>query len=95
MPAASAASPRLRPCTWVWIGLLTLTAFTYAIAQAGLHGTPVVFAVLALVFVKTHWVAHHFMGLRQASWPWRAAMAAWQLAVAVGLGIAYLNTVSP
>lgn len=50
---------------------------------------------VALAFVKTHWVAHHFMGLRQASWPWRAAMAAWQLAVAVGLGIAYLNPVSP
>jgi cytochrome c oxidase subunit 4 len=95
MPAAIPASSRIRPCTWVWMGLLALTAITYAIGKAGLHGTAVVFAVLALAFVKIHWVADHFMGLRQASWPWRAAMAAWQLIVAVGLGIAYLKTVSP
>jgi cytochrome c oxidase subunit 4 len=95
MPPATAASSLLRTGTWVWLALLALTAITYAIGQAGLHGTAVVFAVLALVFVKTHWVAHHFMGLRQASWTWRAAMVAWQLSVALGLGAAYLKTVSP
>jgi len=92
---SAARSAPVRPCTRTWLALLALTAITYAIGQAGLRGTAVVFAVLALAFVKTHWVADHFMGLRGAAWPWRAAMIAWQLAVAVGLGLAYLKAVSP
>jgi len=75
------------------MALLALTAITYAIGRMELHGTPVVLVVLTLVFVKIHWVADYFMGLRKAGWGWRAIMAAWQLAVALGLAAAYLKTV--
>jgi cytochrome c oxidase subunit 4 len=88
-------SAGLRPCTRAWLALLALTTITYAIGQARMHGITAVFIVLAMALVKTHWVAERFMGLRHAGWPWRAAMAAWQLAVAAGLAIAYLKTVSP
>lgn len=95
MQSKPATSIGLRPCTRTWLALLALTAITYAIGHAGLHGTTAVFIVLALALVKTHWVADYFMGLRRAGWGWRAALFAWQLAVAVGLGVAYLKAVSP
>ncbi len=93
-PPARTSNPLL-PCTRTWLVLLALTAVTYGIGQARLGGTAAVFIVLALALVKTHWVANDFMGLRRAGWGWRAAMFAWQLAVAAGLGIAYLKAVSP
>lgn len=95
MPPSARTSHTIRPCTRTWLALLALTVITYGIGQAGLGGTAAVFIVLGLALVKTHWVANDFMGLRRAGWGWRAAMFAWQLAVAAGLGIAYLKAVSP
>lgn len=94
MQSHSKTSNALRPCTRIWLALLVLTAITYSVGRAGLHGTAVAFAVLAVALAKTHWVAEHFMGLRRAGWTWRAAIAAWQIMVVAGLGIAYLKTVA-
>ena len=95
MQSPSKTSNALRPCTRIWLALLALTALTYSVGRAGLHGTTVAFIVLAVALAKTHWVAEHFMGLRRAGWAWRAAIAAWQILVIAGLGIAYLKAVSP
>lgn len=87
------ATPRnqsIRPGTRIWLGLLALTATTYAIGKSDLGGTQIVLLVLIITFIKGEMVAGYFMGLRKTSLMWRAIMASWLVIVGSGIAIAYL-----
>ncbi|MBS4098719.1 MAG: cytochrome C oxidase subunit IV family protein [Sulfuricella sp.] len=79
----------VRPCTIIWLVLMTLTGVTYAIGDAGLGGPHIMLAVLAIAFVKSRMIASYFMGLRKAGLLWRAVMAVYLVFVTAMIVFAY------
>ena len=84
----------LRPCTWVWLGLLLLTLSALFIGQAGLGGTGIVVFLLLSTLVKTQMVADYFMGLKRARWVWRAIVTVYLFVVMSLIGLAYWLSLS-
>ena len=80
----------LRPCTWVWLVLLALTALTLGIGEKGLSGLTVASIVLLLTVIKGKLVVDHFMGLRRVAWLWRSVMYGYLLIVGVLIALAYI-----
>lgn len=80
----------LRPCTQVWLLLLTLTFATYAAAQLGLQGKGLVLGVLAIALIKGQLVTDRFMGLRQVSGFWRPLLSAYLFIVGGLIATAFL-----
>ena len=72
-------APHLR-LTIVWLILCLTTALSVEIGGGPPEATLGV-AVLGAAFVKVYLVAHYFMELDAAPLPWRAAFAAWTVAV--------------
>jgi len=83
----------LRPCTRVWLLLLVLTLITFAIGEAGLGGSRIMLAVLAITLVKSRMVAGFFMGLRQTRLLWRMIMLGYLAVVGSMIALAYLIAV--
>ena len=69
----------LRPCTRVYLVMLTLTLVTFAIGAAGLGGLTLSLSVLGLALIKGQLVGDWFMGLRGVRGPWRWVIALWLL----------------
>jgi cytochrome c oxidase subunit IV len=80
----------LRPCTLVWLLLLTLTVATYAAAQLGLQGKGLILGVLALAIIKGQLVVDHFMGLRRVGSFWRPLLGSYLLLVGGLIATAFL-----
>jgi cytochrome c oxidase subunit 4 len=80
----------LRPCTLVWLLLLTLTFATYAASQLGLQGQGLILGVLILAIIKGQLVTDHFMGLRRVSGFWRPLLSAYLLIVGGLIATAFL-----
>lgn len=74
-----------RPCTLLWLLLLTLTFATYATAQAGLQGNGLIVSVLLLALIKGSIITDRFMGLRSVSGFWRPLF--WLYLVVIGFCI--------
>lgn len=81
--------PGLRPCTWVYLGLLALTLVTFAISAAGLGGLTVSLSVLGLALVKGQMVGDYFMGLKAVTGPWRWVVALWLVVPGALIGTAF------
>ena len=79
----------LRPCTWVWLGLILLTFSALFIGQAGLGGTGIVGFLLLSTLIKTQMVADYFMGLKRSRRIWRAIVTLYLFIVMSLLGLAY------
>ncbi|MDD5330814.1 MAG: cytochrome C oxidase subunit IV family protein [Sulfuricella sp.] len=85
------SQPRfVRPCTLIWLALVTLTGVTYTIGDAGLGGRNVMLLVLAITLLKSQMIAGYFMGLRKTSLLWRAIMGGYLIVVGGMIAIAYL-----
>lgn len=69
--------PVPRPCTRVYLVLMTLTLITFLIGQAGLEGLGVSLLVLGLALLKGHLVGDFFMGLKGLRGPWRWVVLLW------------------
>lgn len=80
----------LRPCTLVWLLLLTLTVATYAAAQLGLQGKGLILGVLALAIIKGQLVVDHFMGLRRVGSFWRPLLGSYLFVVGTLIATAFL-----
>ncbi|MDD5240496.1 MAG: cytochrome C oxidase subunit IV family protein [Sulfuricella sp.] len=80
----------VRPCTRIWLALITLTAVTYSIGEAGLGGKNIMLLVLGITLLKSQMIASYFMGLRKASPMWRIIMASWLVIVGGMIASAYL-----
>ncbi len=84
------AKPLIRPCTRVWLLLVALTLVTFGVGEAGLGGTRIMLAVLAITLLKSQMVAGFFMGLRRTRLMWRLIMLAYLAVVGGMIALAYL-----
>lgn len=85
-----AAQAPLRPCTLIWLLLLTLTFATYAAAQVGLQGQGLILGVLVLALLKGQMVADAFMGLRRVRGFWRPVIIGYFIIVGAFIAGAFL-----
>ena len=83
----------IRPCTLVWLTLMSLTVTTYAIGEANLGGLAIMLTVLGTAVIKVQMVSSYFMGLRHTRLLWRGIVLGWLLLVAGLITIAYLSTI--
>lgn len=67
----------IRPCTWVYLLLMTLTLVTYLVGRAGYSGLGVSLFVLLLALIKGQLVGAYFMGLGRLRGLWRWPVFAW------------------
>lgn len=67
----------LRPCTWVYVFLMTFTFVTYMVGQLGYSGLTVSLLVLFLALVKGELVGAYFMGLGRLRGLWRWPVLIW------------------
>jgi caa(3)-type oxidase subunit IV len=67
----------IRPCTRVYLALMTLTFITFAVGQLGLEGLSVSLLVLGLALLKGQLVGDFFMGLRGIRGLWRWVILIW------------------
>ncbi|WP_127477144.1 cytochrome C oxidase subunit IV family protein [Sulfurivermis fontis] len=82
-------TPRLRPCTLIWLVLLALTGLTWFIGQKGTTGLGIVSFVLAVTLFKSQMVADHFMGLKHVRPFWRGLVFGYLVVVCSLIGVAY------
>ncbi len=80
----------LRPCTRLWLLLLTLTFVTYAAGQTGLQGKGLILSVLLLALIKGNIIAERFMGLRSVKGFWRPAFWMYLLLIGACISAAFL-----
>ncbi len=74
---------RIRRITWVWLGLLAATAFSWAFGHATFFADPrnAGVVILAIAFLKIRFVMLDFMELRHAPFAMRAAGEAWAVCI--------------
>ena len=75
--------------TYIWITLIGLTLFAYALATQGLSGQAFVLAVLISSLIKGQLIIDHFMMLKAAPLMWRIMISAWLLVVLVTITALY------
>ncbi|MES9857477.1 MAG: cytochrome C oxidase subunit IV family protein [Sedimenticola sp.] len=67
----------LRPCTWVYILLMSFTCVTFMVGQMGFSGLTVSLLVLLLALIKGQLVGAYFMGLGRLRGLWRWPVFIW------------------
>jgi len=74
---------RIRRITWVWLGLLAATLFSWAVGHRSLFADPrnAGVVILAIAFLKIRFVMLDFMELRHAPVGMRAAGEAWAIGI--------------
>jgi len=80
---------KIRPCTYVWLILISLTIFAFMVGKLELSGITIVIIILVSTLIKGLMVIDYFMGLHQVRWRWRIMMYAWLLFVTGMIGFAY------
>ncbi len=80
----------IRPCTLIWLLLITLTFATYVAAELGLQGKGLVVGVLAIAMFKGQLVADWFMGIRRVGGFWRPVLSGYLLIVGSFIAAAFL-----
>jgi cytochrome c oxidase subunit IV len=81
-----------RPCTRVFLILITLTGITYAVGELRLGGLPVSLSVLGLALLKGSLVGDYFMGLHGLRGPWRWVIVLWLLLLGGLIALAFTLT---
>ncbi|MCG6937886.1 MAG: cytochrome C oxidase subunit IV family protein [Gammaproteobacteria bacterium] len=69
----------VRPCTFVYIVLMTLTVITWLVGKAGLHGLEISLFVLSFALFKGLLIGDYYMGLRGIKGLWRWVIIIWLL----------------
>lgn len=80
----------LRPCTFIWLLLLSLTVATYAAPELGMEGKELILGVLALAIIKGQLISDYFMGLRRVKGFWRPLFGAYFLIIGGLVATAFL-----
>ena len=79
----------LRPCTWVYLFLMSFTFITFLIGQLGLSGLDVALGVLLLALIKGQLVGAYFMGLGSLRGFWRWPVFIWLFVPGILIGTAF------
>lgn len=82
----------LRPCSWIYVFLILLTAITWAIGRAGLEGLAPSLLVLGFALLKGQLIGDYFMGLRRVRGIWRWVIVIWLVLLGGLLTTAFLLT---
>ncbi|RTZ74368.1 MAG: O-succinylhomoserine sulfhydrylase [Gammaproteobacteria bacterium] len=82
----------LRPCTWVYLFLLSLTFVTWFIGVNNLSGRAFAFTVLGFALIKGQLIGDYFMGLKQVAGPWRWVIFVWLLLIGSLITAAFWKT---
>jgi cytochrome c oxidase subunit 4 len=67
----------MRPCTWVFVLLVTLTFVTFYIGEQQMGGLTIALFVLGIAIIKGHLVGAYFMGLGGLRGLWRWPVSVW------------------
>jgi len=84
----------LRPCTMVYLLLMSLTGVTYMVGELGLTGLSAALPILFLALLKGQLVGDYFMGLKAVRGPWRWVVFLWLLIPGTLITIAFVNAAS-
>jgi len=79
----------LRPCSWVYLFLMSFTVVTFLIGQLGLSGLDVALGVLLLALIKGQLVGAYFMGLGSLRGFWRWPVFIWLFVPGILIGTAF------
>lgn len=79
----------LRPCTWVYLLLISFTLLTYLVGRLGLSGLEISLGVLLLALIKGQLVGSFFMGLGRVRGPWRWPVFVWLFIPGILIGTAF------
>jgi len=79
----------IRPCTWVYLLLISFSFVTFLIGQLGLSGLQVSLAVLLLALIKGQLVGAYFMGLGSLRGLWRWPVFVWLFIPGILIGTAF------
>ena len=82
----------IRPCTVIYLILLTLTCATWYIGDSGLSGVGISLTVLAFALVKGQLIGDYFMGLKAVSGIWRWVIFIWLFVPGGLIATAFLIT---
>ncbi len=80
---------QIRPCTYVWLILILLTFFAFAVGKLELGGTTIIVMILLSTLIKGQMIVDYFMGLHRVGWKWRLILYTWLLLVTGMIGFAY------
>ena len=69
----------IRPCTLIYVILMTLTLITWMIGKTEMSGLGISLLVLLFALVKGLLIGDYFMGLRVVSGFWRWPILIWLL----------------
>ncbi len=78
----------------IWIGMVALTLFTYALGKFGFSGIWVVLVLLLTTVIKGTLIIRDYMELRGVSLLWRVIMYGWLWGVTSAIAIIYLFSLS-
>jgi hypothetical protein len=78
-----------RPCTWVYLILLSLTLVTWLIGVKQFSGLQISMMVLGIALLKGQLIGDYFMNLKQVSGFWRWAVTIWLLLIGVLISYAF------
>ena len=67
----------MRPCTWVFVLLVTLTFVTFYIGEQQMGGLTIALFVLGIAMIKGYLVGAYFMGLGGLRGLWRWPVSVW------------------
>ncbi len=82
----------IRPCTWVYLFLITFTFVTSQVGQMGLSGLTVSLLVLMLALIKGQLVGYYFMGLGRVKGLWHWPVFIWLFIPGILIGTAFYLT---
>ncbi len=82
-----------RPCTWVYVVLLSLTFITWLVGVNHFSGRFFAFLVFGFALLKGQLIGDYFMGLKQVAGPWRWVVFTWLLLVGILISSAFWQTV--
>lgn len=69
----------IRPCTVVYLLMISMTLFTWYVGVAGYQGLLVSLLVLGLSLLKGQLIGDYYMGLKWVSSGWRWLVVGWLL----------------
>lgn len=82
----------IRPCTLIYLLLISLTLLTWYIGSSSLHGLAIVFFVLGLSLFKGFLIGDYYMGLKPVRSFWRYAIIIWLLLPGSMIALAFYHS---
>jgi len=84
---------RIKPCTVVYLLIMTLTVVTWAIGKTGFSGLTVSLLVLLFALLKGLLIGDYFMGLKGIEGWWRWPVIIWLVLPGSLIAIAFTTAI--